>query len=69
MQKRLDKFLNNSDDNHKILFNITSDKFDENDWTFKSANTTELTHLIFNNYPARMIPQIPRKLILLIPET
>ena len=34
----------------------------ERDWTFLNENTREYTH-IYHNYPARMIPQIPRKLI------
>ncbi|HME53476.1 MAG TPA: hypothetical protein VKM55_14725 [Candidatus Lokiarchaeia archaeon] len=37
--------------------------FDEEDWTFRVADTKEFTHLIFHEYPARMIPQVARKLI------
>ncbi len=37
--------------------------FSEDEWTFKVANTKEFTHLIFHEYPARMIPQVARKLI------
>ena len=34
----------------------------ELDWTFLKLNTREYTH-IYHDYPARMIPQIPRQLI------
>ncbi len=34
----------------------------EQDWTFLNENTREFTH-IYHDYPARMIPQIPRKVI------
>lgn len=34
----------------------------EDDWTFNGASTRELTHC-YHDYPARMIPQIARKLI------
>nr|MDO8086120.1 hypothetical protein [Candidatus Sigynarchaeum springense]MDO8119658.1 hypothetical protein [Candidatus Sigynarchaeota archaeon] len=37
--------------------------FPDDEWTFKVANTNEFTHLIFHEYPARMIPQVARKLI------
>jgi len=37
--------------------------YSEDEWTFKIGNTKDFTHVIFNNYPARMIPQIARKLI------
>ncbi len=37
--------------------------FPEDEWTFKVADTKEFTHLIFHEYPARMIPQVARKLI------
>jgi site-specific DNA-methyltransferase (cytosine-N4-specific) len=37
--------------------------FSDEEWTFKVANTKEFTHFIFNEYPARMIPQVARKLI------
>lgn len=37
--------------------------FPDDEWTFKVANTKEFTHLIFHEYPARMIPQVARKLI------
>ena len=53
-QKNLSEFLDNESN---------PEDFEKIDWTFKTANTTELTHLIFNDYPARMIPQIARKLI------
>ncbi len=43
------------------LLDLTN--FDEEDWTFKQADTKEFTHTIFSQYPARMIPQIARKLI------
>ena len=39
------------------------EEFSEDEWTFKAANTKEFTHLIFHEYPARMIPQVARKLI------
>lgn len=32
------------------------------DWTFKGANTREFTHGL-HNYPARMVPQIPSRLL------
>lgn len=34
----------------------------EYDWTFLNSNTREYTH-IYHDYPARMIPQIPRQLL------
>jgi hypothetical protein len=37
--------------------------FSDDEWTFKVANTKEFTHIIFHEYPARMIPQVARKLI------
>lgn len=37
------------------------------DWDFSTALTTELTHAI-NNYPAKFIPQLPRRLILALSE-
>jgi site-specific DNA-methyltransferase (cytosine-N4-specific) len=37
-------------------------RFDGDDWTFRSADTRQLTHC-FHDYPARMIPQIAGKLI------
>jgi len=37
------------------------------DWTFKESNTREYTH-IYHDYPARMIPQIARKLLKLYGE-
>ncbi|MBN2153869.1 MAG: hypothetical protein JW839_20595 [Candidatus Lokiarchaeota archaeon] len=37
--------------------------FSDDEWTFKVADTKEFTHLIFHEYPARMIPQVARKLI------
>lgn len=39
-----------------------------NDWTFNGASTRELTHC-FHDYPARMIPQIARKLLELFGST
>jgi hypothetical protein len=41
------------------------DDFSEDEWTFKVADTKEFTHFIFHEYPARMIPQVARKLIML----
>ncbi|MFX1295037.1 MAG: DNA methyltransferase [Promethearchaeota archaeon] len=67
MLKTLDGFFKNGRNKDKLnsktvnLFDI--DKFKDEDWTFKRANTKEFTHAIFNEYPARMIPQIARKLI------
>ncbi len=37
-------------------------KMEEIDWTFAGANTRDFTH-IYHDYPARMIPQIPRTLL------
>lgn len=39
----------------------------EVDWTFLNENTREFTH-IYHDYPARMIPQIPRNIIKLLEE-
>ncbi|MCL4420662.1 MAG: DNA methyltransferase [Candidatus Thermoplasmatota archaeon] len=39
----------------------------EIDWTFLNENTREFTH-IYHDYPARMIPQIPRTIINLLNE-
>ncbi len=39
----------------------------EMDWTFLKENTREFTH-IYHDYPARMIPQIPRNIIKLLGE-
>lgn len=39
----------------------------EIDWTFLNENTREFTH-IYHDYPARMIPQIPRTIIKLLNE-
>ncbi|KKN07055.1 hypothetical protein LCGC14_1071020 [marine sediment metagenome] len=68
MEKNLDYFIY-KDANERKIHNtedqVNLDGFDDSDWTFKSANTKELTHLIFNDYPARMIPQIARRLIML----
>lgn len=38
---------------------------DEIDWTFANDNTRDYTH-IYHDYPARMIPQIPRAILSLI---
>ncbi|MGC8573983.1 MAG: DNA methyltransferase, partial [Thermoplasmata archaeon] len=35
------------------------------DWTFNGSQTREYTH-IYHDYPARMIPQIPRNLLKLL---
>lgn len=35
------------------------------DWTFRDENTREYTH-VYHDYPARMIPQIPRKIFNLL---
>jgi len=35
------------------------------DWTFRNENTREYTH-IYHDYPARMIPQIPRQLLTIL---
>lgn len=40
---------------------------EELDWTFLNENTREFTH-IYHDYPARMIPQIPRKILQLLGE-
>ena len=39
----------------------------EMDWTFLNENTREYTH-IYHDYPARMIPQIPRNIIRMLEE-
>ncbi len=39
----------------------------ERDWTFLNENTREYTH-IYHDYPARMIPQIPRNIIKILEE-
>lgn len=39
----------------------------EMDWTFLKENTREFTH-IYHDYPARMIPQIPRNILKLLDE-
>lgn len=39
----------------------------EMDWTFLNENTREYTH-IYHDYPARMIPQIPRNLLKILEE-
>ena len=39
----------------------------EIDWTFMKENTREFTH-IYHDYPARMIPQIPRNILKLLEE-
>ena len=39
----------------------------EMDWTFQHDNTREFTH-IYHDYPARMIPQIPRNLLKILEE-
>lgn len=36
--------------------------YSQDDWTFKGADTREYTH-IYHDYPAKMIPQIARKLL------
>ncbi len=67
MEKKIDYYLyKNSDDKNSkkyVDINRSLSNFNEDDWTFKTANTKELTHSIFNDYPARMIPQIARRLI------
>lgn len=42
--------------------NIAIDSVNGHDWTFKTANTRELTHC-FHDYPARMIPQVAGKIL------
>ena len=37
-------------------------KYQDDSWDFKSADTKDLTHC-FHNYPAIMIPQIPRRIL------
>jgi len=37
----------------------------QTDWTFADANTRDLTH-IYHDYPARMVPQIPRRILKLL---
>ncbi|MEX2683584.1 MAG: hypothetical protein Q6373_018555 [Candidatus Sigynarchaeota archaeon] len=66
--KTLDAFLgitSKTRESEKIDIKRTLDLegFPDNEWTFKVANTNEFTHLIFHEYPARMIPQVARKLI------
>ncbi len=39
----------------------------ELDWTFQNEDTREFSH-VYHDYPARMIPQIPRKIISLLNE-
>lgn len=59
----LDKFIGIQQNQPNHTEKIGLNDFDEEDWTFKKANTKEFTHAIYNDYPARMIPQIARKLI------
>jgi tRNA G10 N-methylase Trm11 len=51
---------------------MTSDSiirtYDELDWTFLKDDTREYTH-IYHDYPARMIPQIPRQLLKILSQT
>ena len=64
--RTLDEFLATTGDIERESYVqrlLNLEMFDENDWTFKNANTKEFTHVIFSEYPARMIPQIARKLI------
>jgi len=60
MEKKINNFikLNSNQKNLSEFLDIESSQkdFEKTDWTFKTANTTELSHLIFNDYPARMIP-------------
>ncbi len=67
MTKTLDGYLGiqpkKKKEPEKVIPSVTLDQFGENDWTFKTGDTQEFTHTIFNEYPARMIPQIARKLI------
>ena len=35
---------------------------DTDDWTFNGSSTRDYTH-VYHDYPARMIPQVARKLI------
>ncbi|MEM2991050.1 MAG: DNA methyltransferase, partial [Halobacteria archaeon] len=44
------------------MVQIKLDNTQDEDWTFKEANTHEYTHGL-HPYPARMCPQIARKLI------
>ena len=37
-------------------------KYPDYSWDFKNADTKDLTHC-FHNYPAMMIPQIPRRIL------
>ena len=39
----------------------------ELDWTFQNEDTREFSH-VYHDYPARMIPQIPRNVIRLLNE-
>ena len=39
-----------------------SPKYQDDSWDFRSADTKDLTHC-FHNYPAMMIPQIPRRIL------
>ncbi len=41
---------------------INPQYFQQEDWDFKDSDTKEFTHC-FHNYPAMMIPQIPRRLL------
>nr|MDO8114366.1 DNA methyltransferase [Candidatus Sigynarchaeota archaeon] len=64
----LDDFLEKHPDRQeieasKIKRMLDLDDFEESEWTFKTADTKEFTHFIFHEYPARMIPQVARKLI------
>lgn len=56
--------MTNSADLQLILWQKEEPSFHENDWTFNGASTREFTHC-FHDYPARMIPQIARKLLYL----
>ena len=65
--KRFDESLDPKTKKEEIINRFRStldlDGYSEDDWTFKIGNTKEFTHVIFNNYPSRMIPQLVRKLI------
>ena len=62
MSKTLDDFFEKGSEKGKVppkkikLFNM--DKFKDEDWTFKRANTKELTHFIFSDYPASLEPRV-----------
>jgi DNA modification methylase len=46
-----------------VLYGVGLENIVDNSWNFNGANTKEYTHC-YHNYPAMMIPQIARRLVL-----